>query len=323
MTVAATCLEEGATVYVCSLCDDVLIQVIPKLTTHTYTNACDTECNVCGETREAEHKFSAQWSRNSSQHWHACTLCGEKSDVGGHFAGPAATEDKDQICLTCGYILTYKLGHKHKYATVWTSDKTGHWYACEGCEDKGEFEAHTYDNSCDSDCNECGYVTETAHSMDGDWVSDETGHWLVCSACGEKGKLEEHVANSDADETEKQLCLVCNFELAAAQDHTHEPGEAWESDDNGHWHACECGEKVDAAPHIWDEGTENEDGTVTYVCSECLAEKTEEAEEAEEEESSGFPWGIVMVILVIALIATVAALVMVLRSGKSSGKFKE
>ena len=55
-TVPATCLEEGATVYGCSTCGHIKSVAIPKLTTHTYDNDCDAECNVCGKIPEASHK---------------------------------------------------------------------------------------------------------------------------------------------------------------------------------------------------------------------------------------------------------------------------
>ena len=70
--IPATCKEEGAFVYVCSVCGGALIEIIPKLTTHTYDNACDPDCNVCGAVRETAHKFSTAWSKNSREHWHTC-----------------------------------------------------------------------------------------------------------------------------------------------------------------------------------------------------------------------------------------------------------
>ena len=41
------------------------------------------------------------------------------------------------------------LGHTHKFATTWTADNNGHWYACAGCSEKGSYAAHTWNgNSC-------------------------------------------------------------------------------------------------------------------------------------------------------------------------------
>lgn len=319
--IPATCKEAGYREYSCSTCGATGKEEIPKLD-HTYDNSCDAECNVCGATREVEHKPSAVWSKNSRKHWYACTVCGAQTSIADHYPGPAATEDRDQYCLTCGLLMTPKLTHTHKYAEIMTTDESGHWYTCEGCEEKGEYGAHSFDNSCDPDCNVCGYVIETAHSFDGEWFADETSHWLTCVHCGQKGEAVAHVASEGAAEEETQVCVVCGYELAPTAGHIHEPGEQWLTDEISHWRECECGEKLEAASHSWDDGTENEDGTVTYVCKECLAEKTEgEPEAIAEEETTGIPWGLVLVVLVMALAGVVVALVLVLRSNKKPGKY--
>lgn len=315
-TVPATCKEEGATAYGCTVCGGIVYEILPKLTTHTYDNACDPDCNVCGATRDAAHKFSTVWSKNFQGHWHACTVCGAKADMGSHYPGPAATEEKAQICLTCGYTLTAKLNHVHKYDTQWSSDETGHWYACSGCDEQKNFEEHTYDDPCDPDCNVCGYISATAHSYDGTWLSDESGHWAVCTLCGEKSETEAHIPGPEATEDEAQLCTACGFEMAPAQEHVHEAGEEWLTDEERHWHECECGEKMEEALHTWDEGTENEDTTITYVCTECQAEKIE----GEPKEKSGFPWWIAGVAAVLACGGGVAAFLL-LRPRKKSGRF--
>lgn len=318
VTVPATCKEEGVSAILCTVCGGALYEVLPKLTTHTYDDVCDADCNVCGAKRDTAHKFSAVWTKNYKEHWHACTRCGEKSDIGDHYPGPAATEEKDQICLTCGYVMTPKKGHVHKYSEDWSSDETGHWYPCEGCEDQKDFAYHEYDDLCDPDCNICGFESPTAHSYDETWSSDEAGHWTACVLCNEEVEKEAHTPDPNAAETDALLCTVCGFEIAPAQKHVHEAGEDWLTDEESHWKTCECGEKLDEAAHAWNEGTENEDTTVTYVCTECGAEKTE----GEPKEPGSFPFGIVLAVLGVIAVGLVVALVILLRSGKkSSGKF--
>ena len=273
-TVPATCLEEGATAYGCSTCQAITAEVLPRLTTHTYDNTCDSDCNVCGITREAEHKFSTQWSKNGKGHWYACTACGEQKDFGSHYPGPAATEEKAQICLTCGYTLTAKLGHSHKYESKHTSDETGHWYACSGCEEQKDFEAHSYDDACDPDCDVCGYLTATAHSYS-DWHSDESGHWGVCSVCQEKSTVEPHIPGPEAAKEKSQICEACGYELAPAQVHIHEADEKWLADEEGHWKKCGCGEEINREPHNWDDGVKQEDTTLRYECQDCGTIRTE------------------------------------------------
>lgn len=250
-TIPATCEVEGATAYGCSACGAISVEVLPK----------------------AGHKFSTQWTRNASGHWHACSVCGEQGDFGKHYPGPAATEEQAQICLTCGYTLTAKLGHSHKYETVYTSDETGHWYACIGCDDQKDFKEHSFDDGCDPDCNICGYMTATAHTYSGTWLSDETGHWDVCTICQEKSSVEPHIPGPDAAE-----CLACSFALAPMSEtteHVHEAESAWLTDAENHWKTCTCGEEMDKQPHNWDEGEEQEDTTILYTCEDCGTTRTE------------------------------------------------
>jgi len=312
-TVPATCKDEGATAYGCTTCGAISYTIIPKLTTHTYDNACDPECNVCGAVREAEHKFNTAWSKNAQGHWHVCAVCGEKKDVGSHYPGPAATEERAQLCLTCGYTLMAKRNHTHKFATTWTGDETGHWYACSGCEEEKDFSEHSYDGPCDPECNVCGFVRENVHSYGGTWLSDETGHWFVCTACGEASEAAAHVPGPEATDTQAQLCQVCGFEMAPAQVHIHEFGADWEYDEDIHWKRCECGERSEAAAHDWEEAARDKK-TVELMCTVCLAEKTQARE-------SSFPWWTVWLAVGVVCIGAAAGAIVMLSGKKSTGRF--
>ena len=306
VTVAPTCTEEGVEALFCTVCGGCLYEVLP-LADHTFDSVCDPDCNVCGAVRDAGHTYSAAWSKNSREHWHACTRCGDKKDIGSHYPGPAATEEKAQLCLTCGLTLTPRLNHTHKYQSSLTSDETGHWYACSGCEDQKDLQEHAYDDPCDPDCNICGYKTATAHSYGDAYESDESGHRAVCALCGESGDREAHIAEAAATGGEALLCSLCGYEMAPAQEHTHLFEGHWLSDEENHWKACECGEADDPAPHTWDEGRKNKgENTVTYTCIHCAAQIQQAAAE------SGFPWGMVFWILVLLAAATAGVLVVVL-----------
>ena len=313
-----TCTEYGAKGYGCGLCGAVKDVVAVDKASHSFDNACDTSCNVCKATREIEHKFSTQWSKNSTKHWHACTVCGAKDGEGNHYPGPAATEEKAQYCLTCGLMMMPQKSHTHTYSKDFTSDETGHWYTCSGCDEKKDFQMHSYDNLCDPDCNDCGYTTQTAHSYAENWNSDEAGHWQVCVLCQEAKPAEAHIPGPEATDLTAQVCTVCGFELAPALQHTHTPADAWESDELSHWKTCACGEVMDKAIHNWDAGTE-EDHVVSFVCMDCGAEKTEEI----IEEESGFPWWILVIGMVAVMIGAVIALVVVLLGSKKKGKFNK
>ena len=312
VTTAATCKDEGVATQACTVCGGTKTMPIPKLTTHTYDNVCDGECNVCGATRETAHNISTAWSRDWKEHWHECTLCGYKSEPGDHYPGPAATEEKDQLCLTCGMVMTPRKNHTHSYSTTWSSNEAGHWYSCDGCEDQKDYAFHEYDDLCDPDCNICGYEPPTAHSYDETWSMDETGHWTVCVLCGDVKDTEAHTADPNAAPTDAQICTVCGYEMAPAKEHVHEAAAQWVSDEENHWKSCECGEEMEKAPHAWDEGTENEDTTITYVCAGCGAEKTE----GEPKEPASFPYGLVLAGLLALAAGLGVALFFVLRSGK-------
>lgn len=321
VTTPATCKEEGLWMSLCTTCNYVIYEVIPKRTEHTYDSVCDPDCNVCGETRAVEHKLAGGWARNASGHWRACTNkgCKIQVDFGKHYPGPAATEEEAQICLTCGYTLTPKLNHEHDYAKEWSSDEDGHWYACAGCEEQKDFKAHDYDDPCDPDCNVCGYENGNAHTFDGSWHSDEDGHWFVCTTCGGVVEPKAHVA-PESTEGGAQYCTDCGYLMAVTEGHTHTFGEEWQSDDSTHWQVCGCGEASDPSSHSWDEGKEQDNGDIRYSCTVCGADYTQEA--AEEEKSSEFPWWIVFAVLVIALIGAIVALIFALKP-KKKGKFSD
>ncbi len=314
VTVPATCVEEGGIVVMCSTCEAIESVVVSPKVAHTYDNACDPDCNVCKATREVKHKFSTAWDKNSRKHWHTCSVCGAKDGESDHFPGPAATEEQDQFCLTCGLLMTPRKVHTHKYGSDWSVDETGHWYACASCEEKKDFAYHEYDNLCDPDCNVCGFASPTAHSWDETYTADETGHWTVCVLCGEKMDAAPHTPAESAAEDEALLCAVCGYELEPAKVHVHEFVLEW--DEQNHWNACECGETSDMAAHSWDEGAEDqEQGVVTFRCTACDAQRSESVPEA------GFPWMIVLIGALVAILGCGIALIFLLKPKKGSGKF--
>lgn len=316
VTVPSTCAEEGGTVVMCSTCGAVdSVEVTPKLD-HTYDSVCDAECNVCKAIREVKHKFSAAWSRNSRKHWHTCSVCGAKDGEADHYPGPAATEERDQFCLTCGLLMTPRLGHTHKYDPAWTVDGTGHWHACAGCDVQKDFESHVYDDPCNPQCSVCGYTAPAANSYGDAYSADENGHWAFCTLCGEMTVPEAHIPAETAAEDEATLCVVCGYELAPAKAHTHEFGPDWFRDETDHWKTCQCGETSDKSAHTWDEGTEDKaQGVIVYLCTVCGAERSEAIPEV------GFPWAIVLTALGAAILGCVVTLIVLLVPPKRSRKF--
>lgn len=140
--------------------------------------------------------------------------------------------------------------HTHKAGTEWKKDESSHWHECtgEGCSEKMDVTPHSWDNGI--------VITEATESSKG---------------------LMRHT------------CKVCNAtkeeEIPMLQ-HTHKAGTEWKKDKSSHWHECvgeDCSEKMDVAPHSWNEGVIAQrpscknTGIKLFTCtvSGCGATKTE------------------------------------------------
>ncbi|MBE6980883.1 MAG: hypothetical protein E7437_01020 [Ruminococcaceae bacterium] len=253
VTKQPTCKEEGEKTYTCTGCNGTKTEAVAKLTTHTYDHACDTDCNVCGATRTTTHSYKTFWSSDRTNHWHECSACKDKKDVAAHTPGAQATETKAQTCTTCGYILKAALGHKHSYATTWTTDDAGHWYACSGCAEKGSYADHDFENACDPDCSICGFTRETAHKFEESWSTDADNHWHVCTECGIKQEIAAHEPGAEATATTAQTCTICGYEIAPAlgQEETTEAAEPTETTEG-------------TTPAASDDANESEDGSFPW-----------------------------------------------------------
>ena len=299
--VEPTCTQEGSETKICTACNYTIQKTLPKAD-HTYDNACDPECNVCKATRSVSHKYSQSWSTSKTEHWHECTVCGDKKDLKSHVPGPAATEKEAQTCLTCGYVIAPKKNHVHKFGTTLVSDSTGHWYACNQCDEKQNFQQHTYEKDCSSKCTMCGYVRNTTHKFGDEYFSDKSGHWQVCSVCGEKSKAESHSPGAEATTTAPQLCKVCGYEVSPVIDHVHDGGDVWMKDEISHWKQCSCGERLEENLHSWKETVQNKDSTTTYICSVCQQEHTE----GEPSGMSVFLWWAIRILISLIILVSVA-----------------
>lgn len=322
VTKAATCTDSGTRLYHCTGCSATKEETISK-TGHSYTNDCDTSCNTCGATRTITHSYKSSWSSNASGHWHACSVCGEKKDEAAHTPGEAATEWEDQTCTVCGYVIQAALGHTHKYDEAWTTDETGHWRACSGCEDTMDRAEHTYSGDCDADCDICGYQREITHTYDEDWKYDGMTHYHACTLCGEKKDEQAHTIQDGS-------CSVCGADVAALE-HTHTYGDNWQHDGSGHWQECEiCGEGAEAQVHTWDEGTVTREPTQTvagnkvYKCTVCGAESVETIPSlsASPDKEDSFPWWILIVAAGLLVVGCSVFLIVGISIGKKqTGKY--
>lgn len=129
-------------------------------------------------------------------------------------------------------------------------------------------------------CDNVNY--EHVHNMV--WKYDGEQHWKEC-VCGEKTDVGAHTRNDgvtkqEPSETTDEIivysCTECGYVMEEQTIHNF-VGD-WESDENGHWQVCRCGERSEVYPHgnddayegvITSEPTEENDGVRTFYCKEC------------------------------------------------------
>ena len=318
-TKQASCTEEGEKLFTCSVCGGTKTEPIAKAK-HKYDNSCDPTCNVCGGERKTSHKYSDKYTSDETGHWYQCTVCKDKKDVAAHTPGAEPTEQTSQNCTVCGFIIKPALGHTHDYQLEWSADATNHWHACNGCDNQHELAEHSYDNSCDKDCNVCGYERETEHIYYENYLSSEEGHWHECRVCGYRMETEQHTPNANGQ------CSRCGFK-SQTSDHTHSFEGPWDWDVTGHWQTCHCGHNGDTEPHSWDDGrvakkpTDTEDGARTYKCTVCGAEKSEIIPMGTVITDS-FPWMVLLIVGGAVIVGVVIFVIVgVVSSKKKTGRF--
>lgn len=153
-----------------------------------FSDADDTVYVTAEELKiAAHHTYGKDWvSDNDENHYHACSKCGDKTDVTPHsydngMITTPATETTEGVktytCSICNHTKTEtvpKLIHTHKLSEDYSKDETGHWHTCSGCDEKVDFEAHTEDSGTVTvqptayttgvrvySCSVCGYVLRT------------------------------------------------------------------------------------------------------------------------------------------------------------------
>ena len=111
--------------YKCSVC-----QLIPNAKEHKYDSDCDADCNECGYTRTVTHAYNETPVYDADVHWYKCMICDAVTLGVPHEPGDAATEETDQICVTCGYVIEKSDSHEHKKTGIWYKNDVGHWTHC-------------------------------------------------------------------------------------------------------------------------------------------------------------------------------------------------
>lgn len=96
----------------------------------------------------------------------------------------------------------------HSYGNWVNTDADQHWKEC-GCGNKISVANHSYDNSCDTDCNVCGHIRTINHTYSDEWSDDGTNHWHECSVCHKSKSQEGKHAGGTATCKAKAVCSVC------------------------------------------------------------------------------------------------------------------
>ena len=255
-----------------------------KMSDHTGGTATCKEkatCTICGQKygELAAHKYKTEWSTDETNHWHECSVCGDKKDEAAHIPGAAATETTPQTCTICGYVIKAALGHTHNFNQKNTSEtylksaatctkKAVYYYSCT-CGEKG---TETF---------ESGELA--AHAYKTTWLYDNASHWHSCYVCGDKKDEEVHIdKNKDhncdvcgkkmTDHTggtatckDRATCSTCGQKYGELAGHVYKT--IWSYDETNHWHECSvCGSKKDEEAHIpGEEATE----TTHQTCTVC------------------------------------------------------
>ena len=277
----------------CDVCDK-------KMSDHTGGTATCTDkatCTICGQKygELAAHNYKTEWSTDETNHWHECSVCGDKKDVAAHIPGAAATETTPQTCTICGYVIKAALGHTHNFNQKNTSEtylksaatctkKAVYYYSCT-CGEKG---TETF---------ESGELA--AHNYKTEWSKDSTKHWHECSVCGSKKDEAAHTPGAAATETTPQTCTTCGYVIKEAIGHVHSYTEkntdakylksaATCTAKAVYYYSCSCGEKGTATfesgetlAHTWETKWANNDGKHWHECTVCKT-KGDEADHAFE-----------------------------------------
>ena len=272
--IPSTCMVQGSSGYTRCLDCKLLLsgsrEPLP-LADHTYDNACDADCNVCGDLREVgEHSYDSVVTApdcvSGGYTTYTCSACGDtyvadETAALGHDYVPLSAEPS--TCVEDGFERYYCTHCYDSYTIVLAA--TG----------------HSYDSVVTApDCVSGGYTTYTCSACGDTYVADETaalGHNYV--------PLSAEPSTCVEDGFERYDCTHCHDSYTIVLEAT---GHSYDSvvtapdcENSGYTvHTCTvCGDsyadgRVDALGHTY-ALTEHvaptcvADGKQVYVCAAC------------------------------------------------------
>ncbi|MBE6555028.1 MAG: hypothetical protein E7663_02170 [Ruminococcaceae bacterium] len=217
-----------------------------KCEQHVYDDCADTECNVCGETRDSMHT----WTEADCTTAKTCTVCGATE---GSALGHKPAED-DGNCLTaitcsvCGTTTTpAKDSHTGGTATCTEKAVCAVCNTAYGTVDVDNHIDENTDHICDRDCGKTDIGTHADSAEDNDHVCDY--------GCG--ATLEEHKGGT-ATCVSGNLCEICGVEYDTTKNpnnHISTEFTYTENNDGTHNKLYACCEAVHTANEACSGGT--------------------------------------------------------------------
>ena len=193
-SVPSDCVNKGFHMFACSACEDSYKEYLP-LADHTYASICDTQCNLCGNTRQAsDHSYDHACDTE-------CNLCGAIRIVPGHVYDNVC----DANCNVCGALRQVA---DHVYDNGNDTD-------CNNCGFHRDACNHRYDHACDATCNvpDCGYVRPV-----GDHIYDNACD-TTCNICSATRSTTHQYTPATC--TTPKTCAVCGTTEGETLDHAY------------------------------------------------------------------------------------------------------
>ncbi len=136
----------------------MLIAVVAMMLTLA---SCSMIEGLFGGSDEHQHTYSADWSKDETNHWHAATCTEEGCTEAKASVEKHVDSNGDKFCDACDY----DMGHDHAFADDWSMDAENHWHAS-SCGHIVEADKEAHDFVFDGYCSVCGYIEGTFEVID-------------------------------------------------------------------------------------------------------------------------------------------------------------
>lgn len=183
--------DESSHWKVCSKCG-----TLSSIEDHSYSNACDSSCDVCGYTRSVTHTYDNACDPT-------CNTCGEVRETSHEYDNAC-----DTTCNVCGETRIVF----HNYKTVEYTEE-GHWFICNDCGHTTNLDEHLFgefvakDPTCTEAgekhtmCATCGYdIVEEIEPLGHTYSDFTVTKAPTCTESGEKSSICERCGESVTEE---------------------------------------------------------------------------------------------------------------------------